>query len=77
MEFGENGSRFRANIPTLASRRWGTRQKGSADHRCRDREDFLVRKRYIEENPVVAGMVGLAEDFKWSSASRFLRGLGE
>jgi putative transposase len=51
-------------------------QKGSADHRCRDAADFLVRKQYIEENPVVAGLCDVAEEFKWSSASRFLRGCG-
>ena len=48
-------------------------QTGYADHRCRDRNDFLQHKRYIEQNPVKAGLCALAEDYPWSSASRVLR----
>ncbi len=48
-------------------------QKGFADHRCRDREDYLKHKRYVEQNPVSAGLAQAAEDYPWSSASRTLR----
>jgi putative transposase len=48
-------------------------QTGYADHRCRDREDYLGHKTYIEQNPVKSGLSTLAEDYGWSSASRSLR----
>ena len=48
-------------------------QTGYADHRCRDLEDYLQHKTYIEQNPVAAGLCSAAEDFPWSSASRMLR----
>jgi REP element-mobilizing transposase RayT len=48
-------------------------QKGFADHHCRDREDFLKHKTYIEQNPVRAGLCASAEEYEWSSASRVLR----
>lgn len=49
-------------------------QTGYADHRCRDREDFLNHKKYIEQNPVVAGFCSSAEAYLWSSVSRTLLG---
>jgi len=49
-------------------------QKGFADHRCRDREDYLKHKKYIEQNPVRAGLCAVAEEYPWSSVSRSLRG---
>jgi putative transposase len=48
-------------------------QKGFADHRVRDREDYDKHLRYIEQNPVAAGLVSSAELYPWSSASRVLR----
>lgn len=48
-------------------------QKGFADHRVRDREDYLRHKLYIEQNPVRAGLCSVAEDYPWSSVSRRLR----
>ncbi len=53
----------------------GVWQKRYADHRCRDRADFMTHKRYIEENPVKAGLCAVAEEYPWSSVSRRLRGL--
>ena len=47
-------------------------QRGFADHRCRDRADFLEHKTYIEQNPIKAGLSSLAEEYGWSSASRSL-----
>ena len=48
-------------------------QRGYADHRCRDREDYRKHKQYIEQNPVKAGLAHTAEDYSWSSTSRSLR----
>jgi putative transposase len=45
-------------------------QKGFTDHRVRDRDDFLARRRSIRENPVEAGLVQAAEDYAFSSAYR-------
>jgi putative transposase len=42
-------------------------QKGYTDHRIRDTEDFVRHKKYIEENPVMAGYVQRPEDYEWSS----------
>jgi hypothetical protein len=35
----------------------------------RDDEEFFRVKRYIEWNPVTAGLVTLPEEFPWSSAT--------
>ena len=48
-------------------------QTSYADHRCRDREDYLNHKTYIEENPVKSGLSSLAEEYGWPSVSRSLR----
>ena len=44
-------------------------QDESFDHWVRDEGELLKIKKYIEQNPVVAGLVSRAEDWKWSSAS--------
>ena len=44
-------------------------QKGYTDHRIRDAKDYEVRKRYIEQNPVVRGMTGSSGEFEYSSAN--------
>jgi len=38
------------------------------DRNVRDREDFGRIKHYIEDNPVTAGLVVMASDYRWSSA---------
>jgi REP element-mobilizing transposase RayT len=43
-------------------------QRESYDHWVRDDEQFRKIVRYIEENPVKAGLVRRAEDYRWSSA---------
>jgi putative transposase len=43
-------------------------QGESYDHWVRNRDEFYKIDRYIENNPVVAGLVARAEDFRWSSA---------
>ena len=40
----------------------------SYDHWVRGDEQYRRIARYIEENPVSAGLVGRAEDYRWSSA---------
>ncbi len=42
----------------------------SFDHLVRDRWEFDAIRRYIEENPVRAMLVGPSEDYRWSSGSR-------
>ncbi len=43
-------------------------QRGFADHRVRDREDFQIRKAYLENNPVARGLTARQEAYRWSSA---------
>ena len=43
-------------------------QRGFTDHRIRDRQDFIVRKTYLENNPVVRGLCSKPEEYRWSSA---------
>lgn len=53
-------------------------QDESFDHWCRDRTEFFRIVRYIENNPVKAGLVNKAADWKWSSAAeRKRRGLAD
>ena len=44
-------------------------QTESYDHFVRDREGWNRIARYIEENPVKAGIVGCASEYPWSSAA--------
>jgi REP element-mobilizing transposase RayT len=43
-------------------------QSESYDHWVRSDEEFLKIRDYIEQNPVKAGIVMRAEDYRWSSA---------
>lgn len=45
-------------------------QDESYDHLVRNRDEFQRIRRYIENNPVSAGLVARAEDYEWSSAGR-------
>jgi putative transposase len=45
-------------------------QRGFTDHRIRDAEDMEVRRRYLHMNPVRAGLVTAAEEYRYSSAYR-------
>jgi REP element-mobilizing transposase RayT len=45
-------------------------QDESYDHLVRNGEEFRRIQRYIEYNPVSAGLAATAEDFPWSSAGR-------
>jgi REP element-mobilizing transposase RayT len=44
-------------------------QQESYDHWIRDEKEFEKIVRYIESNPVKAGLAGRPEEFRWSSAS--------
>ena len=44
-------------------------QAESYDHWVRDEEEYGRIARYIENNPVKAGLVARAEDYLWSSAN--------
>ena len=44
-------------------------QAESYDHWARDDEECVRIKAYIENNPVKAGLVSRAEDYRWSSAA--------
>jgi putative transposase len=48
-------------------------QRESYDHCVRDEDEFARIAAYIELNPVKAGLVGLAEEFPWSSAAETWR----
>ena len=43
-------------------------QDESYDHLVRSGVEFERIRGYIEQNPVTAGLVGVAEQFRWSSA---------
>ena len=43
-------------------------QKESDDHWVRDQAEWERIAAYIENNPVQAGLVTRAEDYRWSSA---------
>ena len=45
-------------------------QDESYDHLVRDGEEFRRIQRYIEYNPVAAGLVARPEEYVWSSAGR-------
>jgi REP element-mobilizing transposase RayT len=45
-------------------------QRESYDRWVRDREEFERIVRYIERNPVTAGLVSRVEEYRWSSAHR-------
>jgi REP-associated tyrosine transposase len=47
-------------------------QDESYDHLVRSDEEFRRIQRYIENNPVTAGLVSKPEEYLWSSASRHL-----
>jgi putative transposase len=48
-------------------------QDESYDHLVRHKEEFRQVQRYIENNPVKAGLVGSAELYPWSSAGGVYR----
>jgi putative transposase len=61
-----------ARAANEALRRTGLRfwQAESFDRWCRNEEEVRRVRRYIEHNPVKAGLVRRPEDYPWSSAAR-------
>jgi REP element-mobilizing transposase RayT len=49
-------------------------QEESYDHLVRNEREFERIRSYIEENPVRAGLVNVAGEFRWSSAGWPARG---
>ncbi len=49
-------------------------QEESYDHIVRDGDEFDRIRRYIEENPVRAGLVRRASEYRWSSAGGATKG---
>jgi REP element-mobilizing transposase RayT len=45
-------------------------QDESYDHLVRNRDEFWRIERYIENNPVAAGLAATPEEYAWSSAGR-------
>jgi REP-associated tyrosine transposase len=45
-------------------------QRGFSDHRIRDAEDYDIRLRYLEKNPVKRQLTTSTAEYLWSSASR-------
>jgi hypothetical protein len=48
-------------------------QSGFHEATIRDAGDYLSKARYIDQNPVAAGLVPSARDWAWSSASERYR----
>jgi REP element-mobilizing transposase RayT len=51
-------------------------QEESYDHLIRNRQEFDRIAYYIEQNPVRAGLVKSASEYRWSSASRAAKSAG-
>jgi putative transposase len=62
---------IKGNFSYRARKEFGLRgaiwQRGFSEVRIFDREDYLKRKAYIEQNPVEAGLVKSAEEFPYCS----------
>lgn len=43
-------------------------QRGFTDHRIRDEEDFAHHRDYLQQNPVVRGLVAAPSEYRYSSA---------
>ena len=49
-------------------------QQESYDHTVRNENEFEKIRGYIEENPVRAGLIKVASEYRWSSAGWATRG---
>jgi putative DNA methylase len=66
---------FTAHEANLILKRTGNPfwQSESYDHLARSGDEFTRIQRYIENNPVKAGLAARPEDFRWSSAEACLK----
>jgi len=62
---GITAKRANTMLALTGSRFW---QEESYDHLMRHEREFEKIRNYIEENPVRAGLVREASEFRWSSA---------
>lgn len=69
---GITAKRANRMLALTGSRFW---QEESYDHLVRNEGEFQRIRRYIEENPIRAGLVGQASDYRWSSAGWATRGV--
>ena len=68
MQFIKGGFSFRAKKEAaFHDEVW---QAGYNEHRIKDADDYTYHRRYIWENPVRAGLVSIASEYRWSSARR-------
>ena len=63
---GITAKRANAILALTGTRFW---QEESYDHLVRDHREFEKIRRYIENNPVRAGLVKDPSDYRWSSAA--------
>ena len=68
---GITGKRANTKLAMTGSCFW---QEESYDHLVRNEREFEKIRWYIEENPVRAGLVREANEYRWSSAGRVTRG---
>jgi REP element-mobilizing transposase RayT len=68
---GITSKRANTILATTGSSFW---QEESYDHLARNEREFDNIQRYIEQNPVRAGLVQEAKDYRWSSAALFQGG---
>ena len=66
VQFVKGGSARR--ITQALNYRFPVWQRGYTDHRIRDVQDYERYVRYIEANPVKAGLALTAKEYTWSSA---------
>jgi len=66
MQFIKGGFSFRAKKE--AAFRDEVWQAGFNEHRMQDVKDYAYHRKYIWENPVRAGLVSVASEYRWSSA---------
>ncbi len=66
MQFVKGGFSFRAKKE--AAFRDEVWQAGYNEHRIKDADNYAYHRNYIWENPVRAGLVSVASEYRWSSA---------
>src|SRR5262249_3981944 len=66
LQFIKGGYSYR--VRKELERRCEVWQRGFADHRIRDANDFEFHRNYIHNNPVRARLVDNASDYRYSSA---------
>jgi putative transposase len=63
----KGGSSFQ--IGKMPGMRFPVWHMGFTEHQIRDKADFDIRAKYIDQNPVKAGLVRAAEEYPYGSAA--------